>query len=62
MNEINSYLSEYDDITTLGRGASGFVQLAKRKVDRFEVKFNEIIHFYLFFLIILLLRLLLNIF
>lgn len=37
LNETNSYLNEYEDITTLGRGASGFVQLAKRKVDRFEV-------------------------
>jgi hypothetical protein len=42
LNDANSYSNEYEDITTLGRGASGFVQLAKRKIDRFEVfkKFN----------------------
>jgi hypothetical protein len=39
LNETNSYSIEYEDITTLGRGASGFVQLAKRKADRFEVYF-----------------------
>ena len=31
------YLNEYEDIRTLGRGASGFVQLAHRKLDKFEV-------------------------
>jgi serine/threonine protein kinase len=36
---INScpYLNEYEDILTLGRGASGFVQLARRKLDKREV-------------------------
>ena len=34
----SSYLYEYEDLKTLGRGASGFVQLAKRKkLDKFEV-------------------------
>jgi PAS domain-containing serine/threonine kinase len=34
----SSYLCEYEDLRTLGRGASGFVQLARRKkLDKFEV-------------------------
>jgi serine/threonine protein kinase len=35
--ECGNYYNEYEDVLTLGRGASGFVQLARRKVDRFEV-------------------------
>ncbi|CAF0712521.1 unnamed protein product [Brachionus calyciflorus] len=37
VNEQNNYLNEYEDLRTIGRGASGFVQLAKRKIDRYEV-------------------------
>lgn len=37
VNDQNAYLMEYDDLICLGRGASGFVQLARRKVDKFEV-------------------------
>ena len=37
VNDKNAYLMEYDDLICLGRGASGFVQLARRKVDKFEV-------------------------
>jgi tRNA A-37 threonylcarbamoyl transferase component Bud32 len=37
-SEVCGYLNEYEDLRTLGRGASGFVQLAKRKkLDKFEV-------------------------
>ena len=36
--EVGGYLNEYEDLRTLGRGASGFVQLAKRKkLNKFEV-------------------------
>ena len=35
--EFSNYLNEYEDLRTLGRGASGFVQLARRKLDKFEV-------------------------
>ncbi len=36
--ELGGYLNEYEDLRTLGRGASGFVQLAKRKkLNKFEV-------------------------
>ena len=33
----NQYSLEYEDLLTLGRGASGFVQFARRKQDSFEV-------------------------
>ena len=37
-SEVCGYLNEYEDLRTLGRGASGFVQLAKRKkLEKFEV-------------------------
>jgi PAS domain-containing serine/threonine kinase len=34
---VNQYSFEYEDISTLGRGASGFVRLARRRQDSFEV-------------------------
>ena len=36
--ELNGYSSEYEDLRTLGRGASGFVKLARRrKLEKFQV-------------------------
>lgn len=37
----NAYTNEYEDVSVLGRGASGFVQLARRRVDQFEVNINN---------------------
>ena len=37
VNDANAYSLEYEDIICLGRGASGFVELAQRRLDKFEV-------------------------
>ncbi len=37
INDTNAYSLEYEDILCLGRGASGFVELAQRRLDKFEV-------------------------
>ena len=36
-NEPSTYANEYEDVRVLGRGASGFVELARRRVDKREV-------------------------
>lgn len=43
VNDASPYELEYEDKLCLGRGASGFVELAVRKLDKFEVVTKYII-------------------